>query len=149
MPGGIAITNPDHTIADSRAPAHRCKNRKVARRLRAIIGVMADRKSRGEIALRARVDRQTLRERVTRYNAEGPDGRKDRQQCGRPAKPDEGQRAEVGRWLAEGPTLTTPPGPSGWSGRGSGRSSVSCRAWKRSGAWCHVAFDICCVGSGK
>ena len=111
MPRGIAITNTDYTIDDLRARNSKCKEPTVGRRLRAIIGVMEDRKSRAEIALRARVGRQTLRDWVIRYNAEGPDGLKDRQRCGRPSKLDEGQRAEVGRWLDEGPE----PGSPSWT----------------------------------
>ena len=111
MPRGIAITNTDYTIDDLRARNSKCKEPTVGRRLRAIIGVMEDSKSRAEIALRARVGRQTLRDWVIRYNAEGPDGLKDRQRCGRPSKLDEGQRAEVGRWLDEGPE----PGSPSWT----------------------------------
>ena len=72
---------------------------------------MEGRQSRAEIALRARVDRQTLRDWVIRCDVEGPDGLGDRQRCGRSSKLGEEQKAEIGRWLAEGPG----PGIPSWT----------------------------------
>ena len=108
MPKGISITNTEYTIADIRSRISRCEDPTVARRLRAIIEVMEGRESRGDIALRAWVGRQTLRDWILRYNAEGPDGLTDRQKSGRPTKLDEVQKAEVSRWLAEGPGPDNP-----------------------------------------
>ena len=90
LPAGIGITNTGHTAAEIGALARKCKNRAEARCLR-------------EIARRARVDGQTLCDRVNRYDAEGPDGLKDRPGRGRPSRPSEARRAEVGRWLDAGP----------------------------------------------
>ncbi len=103
MPAGIAITNTDHTIDDIRVLACKCKDSRQARRLRALGRVMEGELDRGTIASRARVGRQTLRDWIIRYNAEGPGGLKDRPRRGRSPKLDAGQRAEIGRWLESGP----------------------------------------------
>ena len=103
MPAGIEITNTDHTAEEIGELARKCKNRSEARRLRAIARVMEGAESRAGIARRARVDGQTLCDWVNRYNAKGVAGLKDRPGRGRPSRPSEGQRAEVGRWLDEGP----------------------------------------------
>ena len=102
MPAGIAITNTAHTAEDIRAVARKCKDITQARRLRAIAQVMEGKRSRGEIAAKAGTGRQTLCDWVHRYNAGGPDGLKDGG-GGRPPKLDAEQRAEVGRWVDEGP----------------------------------------------
>ena len=103
MPAGIEITNTDHTADEIRALARKCKNRAEARRLRAVARVMEGAQSRGEIARRAKVDRQTLCDWVNRYNAMGLAGLTDKPGRGRPSRLNEAQRAEVGRWLDEGP----------------------------------------------
>ncbi len=103
MPAGIEITNTDHTAEEIRALARKCKSRAEARRLEAIARVMEGAGGRGEIARRAKVDRQTLCDWINRYNAEGPAGLKSRPGRGRPSMLSEVQRAEVGRWLENGP----------------------------------------------
>ena len=108
MPAGIEITNTDHTADEIRALARKCKNRAEARRLRAIARVMEGRRSRGEIARQARVDRQTLCDWVNRYNAMGLAGLTDKPGRGRPSRLNEAQRTEVGRWLDEGPENGVP-----------------------------------------
>ena len=45
---------------------------------------------------------------MNRYNARGADGLKDIQRSRRPPKLDPEQRAEVGRWLQEGPAAGVP-----------------------------------------
>ena len=106
MPAGIAVTNTAHTTEDIRALARKCKNITQARRLRAVALVMEGTRSRGEIAAKAGTGRQTPVDWVHRYNAGGPDGLKDGG-GGRPPKLDAEQRAEVGRWVDEGPDPET------------------------------------------
>lgn len=107
MPVGIMITNTSHTADGIRQLARKCKDVTQARRLRAVAQVMEGRRSRGGIAAKAGVRRQTLRDWVRRYDAKGPDGLKDGAGGGRPAKLDAEQRAEVGRWVDEGPEPET------------------------------------------
>ncbi len=64
--------------------------------------------SRTEIARWAKVDRQTLCDWANRYNAEGPVGLNTKPGRGRPSRLNEAQRAEVGRWLEEGPETGVP-----------------------------------------
>ncbi len=45
---------------------------------------------------------------MNRYNARSAEGLKDMQRIGRPPKLDAAQRAEVGRWLEEGPAVGVP-----------------------------------------
>ncbi len=93
MLAGIEITNADHTAEEIRALARKCKSRAEARRLEAIARVMEVAGGRGEIARRAKVDRQTLCDWINRYNAEGPAGLKSRPGRGRPSMLSEVQRA--------------------------------------------------------
>ncbi len=95
-------------MAEIGALARECRNRAEARRLRAIARVMEGRQSREEIARQAKVDRQTLCDRVNRYNAMGLAGLTDKPGRGRPSRLNEVQRAEVGRWLDEGPETGVP-----------------------------------------
>ncbi len=111
MPAGIAITNTDHTVDDIRALARKCNDSRQSRRLRAIAHLMEGELSRGMTALRARVDRQTLCDWSNRYNAEGPDGLKDRPRSGRSSKLDASRKAEVRHWLEDGPG----PGVPAWT----------------------------------
>ena len=108
MPAGIAITNTDHTVDEIRRLARNCKDARHARRLRAIARVMEGDLDRGTIARLARVDRQTLCDWVNRYNAQGTDGLKDRPRSGRSSKLDADQKAEVKRWLVDGPQAGVP-----------------------------------------
>ncbi len=108
MPGGIAVANTGYTAEDLTAMARRCKNKLLARRLRAMARVLEGALARGEITLRARVDGQTLCDWIHRYNAAGVDGLKDRPRSGRPPKLDETQRVAVGRWLEDGPDAGVP-----------------------------------------
>ena len=111
MPAGIAITNTGRTVDDIIALARKCNDPRQARRLRAVARVIEGELDRGAVALRARVGRQTLCDWVHRYNAQGPDGLKDRPRSGRSPKLDAQQRAEVGRWLEDGPG----PGVPAWT----------------------------------
>ena len=53
------------------------------------------------------MERQTLRDWVRRYNAEGLAGLSDRRPPGRKPHLTPGQRAEVARWVERGPDLET------------------------------------------
>ena len=108
MPTGIEVTNTEHTADEIGELARKCKNRAEARRLRAIARVMNGAQNRGEIARQAKVDRQTLCDWVNRYNAMGLAGLKDKRGRGCPSRLNEAQRAEVGRWLEEGPETGVP-----------------------------------------
>ncbi len=103
MPAGIEITNTRHTADEIGALARMCKNRAETRRLRANARVMEGARSRGEIARQAKVDRQTPCDRVDQYHVMGLAGLTDKPGRGRPPRPNESRRAEIGRWLDEGP----------------------------------------------
>jgi transposase len=53
------------------------------------------------------MDRQTLRDWVHRYNAEGLEGLADQPRSGRPARLNPDQLAEVVKWVEDGPDLKT------------------------------------------
>ncbi len=59
--------------------------------------------SRAEAARLAGMERQALRDAVLRYNAEGPDGLRDRPRSGRPEALTEGQQAALEAWVLRGP----------------------------------------------
>ena len=53
------------------------------------------------------MDRQTLRDWVIRYNADGLAGLADRPRPGRQPRLAEAQRSEVAKWVKDGPDLKT------------------------------------------
>jgi transposase len=61
--------------------------------------------SRAEAARAAGMDRQTLRDWVHRYNAEGIEGLRDRPRPGRPCALDEGRQAALKALILRGPKL--------------------------------------------
>src|SRR6187397_1723208 len=61
--------------------------------------------SRDEAARAAGMDRQTLRDWVHRYNAEGVAGLRDRPRTGRPCRLDEGRQAALKALVLRGPKL--------------------------------------------
>src|SRR5206468_5113727 len=73
----IAITRHEPGAGDLRREAARCRDAKAARRMRALALVLEG-SSRVEAARPAGMDRQTLRDWVHRYNAEGLAGLRDR-----------------------------------------------------------------------
>lgn len=101
----VAITRKELTAADLRWQAARTRDAKAARRMLAIALVLEGH-SRTEAATSCGMDRQTLRDWVHRYNAEGLAGLSDRP--GRPGpKPrlSSAQEAELERWVEIGPDL--------------------------------------------
>lgn len=87
----------DIEAAELRRRARRERDGRVAARLLATAGVL-DGMSRAAAARAAGMDRQTLRDWVDRFNAEGITGLHDQPRPGRPVRMDEGrQLAEPGR----------------------------------------------------
>jgi transposase len=100
----ISITRQDHTAADLRFEASRARDGGSARRMLALALVLEGR-SRTEAAISCGMDRQTLRDWVHRYNAEGLAGLTDRHRSGRRARLTAAQEAEVARIVEAGPDL--------------------------------------------
>ena len=71
--GRAIVVRTDYTSGDVRRVAQRVKNAAQARRLLAIAAVL-DGSSREQAAKIGGMDRQTLRDWVIRFNAQGPDG---------------------------------------------------------------------------
>ena len=85
----VAIAK-ERTPAELRALARRERDGRVSARLLALANAL-DGMCRDEAARAAGMDRQTLRDWVHRYNAEGIEGLRDRPRPGRPCALDEGQ----------------------------------------------------------
>ena len=99
---GIAITRQELTATDLRAAACKTKDARTARRMLAIALVLegADRTTAAETC---GMDRQTLRDWVHRYNAEGLAGLKNRTVPHRPRRLAPEQLAELAAWVEAGP----------------------------------------------
>ena len=102
----IEITYQNLSISGLRAAAARTADAKQARRLLAIAMVL-DGHSRRLAAQAGGMDRQTLRDWVIRYNADGLAGLADRPRPGRQPRLAEAQRSEVAKWVKDGPDLKT------------------------------------------
>src|SRR5882762_4883212 len=102
----IEITRQDLNILQLRAAAARTADAKQARRILAIAMVL-DGHSRLLAAQACGMDRQTLRDWVHRYNAEGLTGLADRPRPGRQPRLNEAQRCEVAAGVASGPDRKT------------------------------------------
>src|SRR3954465_2316943 len=100
----IAITRHEPGAGELRREAARCRDARAARRMLALALVL-DGMSREEAARAAGTDRQTLRDRVHRYNAEGVEGLRDRPRPGRPCALDEGRQAALKGLILRGPKL--------------------------------------------
>jgi len=100
----ITITRSEHTAAALRSAAARTQDAAAARRMLALALVMEGR-SRVEAAESCGMDRQTLRDWVHRYNAEGLAGLCDRDHPGRPPRLTLAQKAELARLVEAGPDL--------------------------------------------
>jgi transposase len=92
------------TPAELRAMARRERDGRVGARLLALANAL-DGMSRDEAARAAGMDRQTLRDWVHRYNAEGVEGLRDRPRSGRPCALDEGRQASLKALVLRGPRL--------------------------------------------
>src|SRR5215210_6678552 len=100
----VAITRRDLSAGDLRREAARTRDAKAARRMLAIALVLEGR-SREEAAESCGMDRQTLRDWVHRYNAEGTAGLVNRRAPGPARRLSAEQEAVVVRWVEEGPDL--------------------------------------------
>jgi transposase len=102
MGAAVEITRRDMTPAELRAAAGRAKDGRVARRMLAIALALegVDRKSAAE---RCGMDRQTLRDWVHRYNAEGLAGLANRGGGGRKPHLTPAQKATFAGWVEAGP----------------------------------------------
>ena len=90
----------DYSADDLRRLASKARHGAQTRRLMAL-AALADGQSRAEAAAVGLMDRQTLRDWVIRFNADGPAGLIDKSSPGRPPK--SAQKQEVRQWVEEGP----------------------------------------------
>jgi transposase len=100
----VAITRLDLSADDLRCRAQRAGSIEAARRMLALALVLEER-PRIEAARTCGMDRQTLRDWVHRYNAEGLRGLSDRKPPGGIPKLTAEQEAEVAAWVRAGPDL--------------------------------------------
>ena len=98
----VAITRQELDAAGLRGAAVRCRDAKAARRMLALALVLEG-GSREEAARCAGMDRQTLRDWVHRYNAEGLRGLRDRPRSGRKPRLTPEQGAELATVVDRGP----------------------------------------------
>jgi transposase len=98
----VTITRTEHSAAELRRAAARTKEAAAARRMLALALVLEGR-SRSEAAQSCGMDRQTLRDWVHRYNAEGLAGLSDRAHPGRAPRLTAAQMAELEAVVATGP----------------------------------------------
>lgn len=101
--GAVPIRQ-DIPAAELRRLARLERDGRVAARLLALAAIL-DGHSRHEAATLAGMDRQTLRDWVHRFNAEGVDGLRDRPRSGRPPLLAEELRPELAALIAQGPDL--------------------------------------------
>ncbi len=101
----VAITRQDVSVGNLRREAGRTRDAKAARRMLAIACVMEG-QSREDAAECCGMDRQTLRDWVHRFNANGLAGLADLPRCNGP-KPrlSPEQEAVVAGWVEQGPDL--------------------------------------------
>ena len=99
---GIAITRRDLTAGELRTAAGRTKDARASRRMLAIALVLEG-MDRATAAEACGMDRQTLRDWVHRYNAEGLAGLVNRTVPHRPRRLGPAQMAELAAWVEAGP----------------------------------------------
>jgi len=100
----VAVTRTEHTAADLRWLAGQSGDAAVTRRLLALALVL-DGCKRADAARLSGMDRQALRDRVHRYNADGVAGLADRHGGGAARRLSAEQEAEVAGWVRAGPDL--------------------------------------------
>src|SRR3954469_4032069 len=98
----VAITRKEPGAGELRREARRCRDARAARRMLALALVLEG-SSREEAARAAGMDRQTLRDWVHRYNAEGLAGLRDRPRSGRRPRLTPEQGAELATVVEQGP----------------------------------------------
>jgi transposase len=99
---GIEITRDDLTASDLRAAAGKSRDAKAARRMLALALVLEG-VDRTRAAETCGMDRQTLRDWVHRYNAEGLAGLSDRWKGVRVPRLAPAQMAQLAAWVEAGP----------------------------------------------
>jgi transposase len=100
----VVITRQDMSAAALRQAAARSRDANAARRMLALALVLEG-QSRTDAAETCGMDRQTLRDWVLRYNAEGLTGLVNRRAPGATARLSAEQEAAVERWVEQGPDL--------------------------------------------
>ena len=98
----VGITRHELGAGDLRREARRCRDGAASRRMLALALVLEG-SSREEAARHAGMDRQTLRDWVHRYNAEGLAGLRDRPRSGRRPRLTPEQEAELAAAVERGP----------------------------------------------
>ena len=98
----VAITRTEHTATALRRHAACSTNASVTRRLLALV---LDGHKRADAARAAGMDRQTLRDWVHCYNADGLAGLCDRHRGGAAPRLSPEQEAEVADWTRRGPDV--------------------------------------------
>jgi transposase len=98
----VAVTRKEPGAGDLRGEARRCRDGAASRRMLALALVLEG-SSREEAARHAGMDRQTLRDWVHRYNAEGLAGLRDRPRSGRRPRLTPEQEAELAAAVERGP----------------------------------------------
>src|SRR3979411_1255787 len=104
MPKALAITRADHTASELREAATRSNDADATRRMLALALVLEGYK-RGEAGKLCGMDRQTLRDWVLRYNAEGIAGLCNRIAAGPKPRLTPQQEAAVAELVRKGPDL--------------------------------------------
>ena len=105
MAAAVAITRTELDAAGLRRAAARAADACAARRMLALALVL-DGRSRAEAAALCGMDRQTLRDWVHRYNAEGVAGLSDKPIPGTKPRLDKAQEAAVAELVRQGPDLS-------------------------------------------
>lgn len=100
--GSAVRMRTDYSSGELRLLAKRCKVSNQSRRLLSLAGVL-DGMNRGEAARIGGMDRQTLRDWVHRFNAQGPDGLKDVHGGGPRSRLTSEQKAELAQIVETGP----------------------------------------------
>src|SRR3954471_7562640 len=98
----VAVTREELDAGGLWREAGRCRDARAARRMLALALVLEG-ASREEAARAAGMDRQTLRDWVHRYSAEGLPGLHDRHRSGRKPRLTPGQEAELATAVEQGP----------------------------------------------
>ena len=98
----VAVTRRELSAGALRREAKRCRDAAASRRMLALALVLEG-SSRGEAARHAGMDRQTLRDWVHRYNAEGLAGLRDRPRRGPRPRLTPEQAAELEAVVEQGP----------------------------------------------
>src|SRR3954453_21556437 len=98
----VGVTRKEPGAAELRREARRCRDAKAARRMLALALVLEG-SSRAEAGRGAGMDRQTLRDWVHRYNAEGLAGLSDRRRAGPRPRLTPEQEAELATAVERGP----------------------------------------------